>query len=145
MGNVSRTEKENHKRVSSHFTLMWACFLWFVVWSLTNVVFLFRVSDSWIEARAIIDYLLWPLAWLLLWWKVFDIKSYDKTKIKSIFWNDALIVLILLFSWFWTIYSMKYEQEKALCKSTESTIENYLTCVWNAQDNILNLWKIFHD
>ena len=145
MGNLSRAEKDKREKVVKSYWILLTYFWWFVVWTATNILSVFRVSDSWIEARAGITYILRPLIWSVIWWKFFEKRTYDEVKIKSFWWNALLSIVILIFSWFCRIYTIKYEQEKALCKTTESTIENYLTCIWNAQDNILNLWKIFHD
>ncbi len=145
MGNLSKEEKDKRENVVKSYLIFLTYFWWFFIWTATNILSIFWVSDSWIEARAIITYIVRPLIWTIIWWKFFEKKSYNEVKIKSFWLNVVLSIIILIFSWFCLIYSIKYEQEKALCKQTESTMENYFICIWNAQDNILNLWKIFHD
>lgn len=145
MGNISKTEKEKRENIVKSYLIFLTYFWWFFIWTATNILLVFRVSDSWIEARAVIIYIIWPLIWTIIGWKLFEKKWYQEVKIKSLSCNVVLSILILIFSWFCLIYTIKYEQEKALCKKTESTKENYFICLWNAQNNILNLWKIFHD
>jgi len=141
---MNKQQKEQERKAVIRFLVMWGCFLWFVVWNATNILWVFRTSDWWIEARSIISYIFRPLLWLLFWWKLFEKAEYQKIRIKNYLLNNFFIILILLFSVMCSIYTMKYEQEKKDCK-IEKTIENYLACTKEAENNILNLSKIFND
>lgn len=141
---MNKEQKEQERKAIIHFLVMWWCFLWFIVWNATNILWVFRTSDWWIEARAMINYILRPLLWLFLWWKLLEKTNYKEIKIKNQFLNKFFVFLILLFSLMFSIYTMKYEQEKKDCK-IEKTIENYFACTKEAENNILKLSKIFND
>lgn len=144
-------KKIEQQKVHILFCKVKACFSWFFIWAILNFSFLFRTADWWISMRIILNYFLWTLLWYLIWWYLTKTTNdYEAKETKKFFiWakmflNYSAFIIIFISTIFLSALHINYEQDKRYCKE-EKTIENYLSCVNEAKNNILNISRIFHD
>lgn len=141
--------KSEEKKVYILSQKVKACFWWFFIWAILNFSFLFWRSDWWIGIRIMANYFLWPLLWYIIWGHfIEDHDNHPQKDTKKIwlFIKKVLIyfclIIIILATFLLAGLHINYEHDKWYCKD-EITIGNYFSCINEANNNILNIQRIF--
>ncbi len=79
---------------------------------------------------------------MFLWKSLLEKEKYESLIIKSKKIYGLIIAAILCLACLAFVYVLRNEQEKINCKS-EKTLENYMSCISDAEKNRFNLVKIF--
>ena len=140
------------KKVVNHLSIMLSCFIGFFIWNLMNFISLYRTWKWWISIRTLINLILWPWIWVWIgilinkiWYSINKKKKEAMKKWKFITFRILIILwyfIIIFFLIFISAATINNWFEKINCEVEKETI-NYLSCVNETKNNILNIQRMF--